>query len=393
MTTVHYKEIDGLVCGDLVARDGVDPSASGLKLSDHPLASRDFAVVVSQGRGSSKYKLQALSQDRDDLEYFIKKCNRAKRDAEFYPFLADRALYIEKAWAAEAKHTGAFSPTTGYHDYLYRAEAEITCRAPWRVGADQGQDYTANPALPFATASLTNGGNRPAGLDYLRASGGYSGGYTTGLLYRFAGANYNRDITLCDELLVGDKFCLNMWGEIEHSYRTKFYETYTVQQRNMLGATYCNYGAGGSCAFEDFRMGAGGILAMASYGPPPVSGEYPTVEFNATLVGGNIEIVRAFVYDLTDAEVIDCDTIQAGYNKIEVPGCSGEDLCIIGIRVPVGGSLRLSEVEFTVPRYTAKSRLPEAEVGEAFALSLRDGASSNHTLDSATIYYRDQFEG
>ena len=301
--------------------------------------------------------------------------------AEFCPFTEDQAVYIESAHAAPAQSI------IQYNGQWYCSDVEITARNAWLFGEEGGIAFVRNAALPV-TATLTNSGYYPAGLDCIIASGGYVAGsnqMTRGLYYSIGPVS----IRLCDCLLGSDRFVLDQFGNCSHRWKTEFGKTYAALQGDLGGSTYFDYGTSGYVQKNDCFLGPSGKLWIAFNGPLQVNTP-PSIEVDISAVQGYPEVELAYTDDLSDADTIDHDDLVVGKNTIYFDSTTiGEQFVAVGITTDAGSNLHMTSLKASVERFISISSLPVLDPGDSATLVVGDETASNHTLSYLLATYRD----
>jgi hypothetical protein len=399
MTTTPYIEINGLILtpsaagpeGLHVTHSGcVTPSGGALKIDEYNYPWRNYATALHGGRQLRKYRVEVASFTRSDIDEFCDYVNNAPIDSEFYPESSDRCCYIQSAHAITTKPALASHPVTGAWTWHYKAEAEIVVRGAWMYGPDQGLPLTVDVDL-WAGQAFTNNGVLPAGLDYLLASGDYqSAQYVTNFGVRTwidSIFELQGDLTLCSKLMRNDRIEFNRWGEVNHQYETDFPMTYSDLQIDLQGATYMDYGSGGSIAHEALHLGTNGKILMPFWGPLPVA-ENPYVELWCNYIAGTPVVQCATQSDLSDLAGWSA-SLHLGYNKVYIPYMVGETNTFFGITTNVSSAITINRIKGYVKRYIAPSSIYLVDPGETFTINITGGGGLK--LKQLEYYYRDIF--
>ena len=381
MSDTAYVSVHGLVLTDLVDIDGVSPVGSGRKVDSQSSAGMTYATVLDAGWEPETYSFEMHSRTRASLERARQELNTAPMGAEFCPFTEDQCAYLEYAHASPAKSIKLAS------GQQYYSEATVVCRNGLLYGTESGIAFQRNVSLP-KTATITNNGYYPSGLDCLTVSGGYvAPDYVADL--QFSIDEY--EVALISHCMRGGRFLLDRWGNCKYSYETSFKKIYTEQQIDLGGSTFLDYGTSGSLTTEALTLGANGKIIVPFYGPLLVSG-CPHLSIEVEALAGAPEVEIAYSSDLSDLEAIDCDALQLGTNEIDFPEDSlGEAFAAIGITTGAGASVTLSHLEASVDKYVGVKDLPTIDPGETATLTISDGESSSHLLSYCLATYRDIF--
>ena len=75
---------------DVIYADGVSSSAGGAGVEEIAIPGRSYGDVRSKGRAPKRYRINARSWDRTELETLARTLNTCPEDAEFYPYDAER---------------------------------------------------------------------------------------------------------------------------------------------------------------------------------------------------------------------------------------------------------------------------------------------------------------
>lgn len=402
MTTTPYIEINGLILTPNAAgperlhvtHSGcVTPSGGGIKVDEYNYPWRDYATASHGGRQLRKWKVEVASFTRSDIDEFLDYVNNAPIDSEFYPESSDRCCYVYMAHAEATKPILAAHPVTGVWTWWYKALAEIVVRGAWMYGPDQGIPLTADTTLPQTASSLVNNGVLPAGLDYLLVSGGYDTDYVS-QLYVNTWVNLNTElqgyIELCAKMMRNDRFEVNRWGEVVHSYETDFPMSYANLQKDLQGSTYMNYGSGGSIAYQALHLGTSGKILMPLWGPLPIAASpLPYVEVWVTAITGSPVVQAATQSDLSD--IADWSgALHLGYNKVYIPFASGMTNLFMGITTDGSSQITISKIKGCLSRYIAPSSWYQVDPGETFSITAWR-LSGGSTVALIELCYRDIF--
>ncbi len=367
--TVPYCAINGTDFSSIVYSQGVEPSGGELGVEEISVPGRDYADIRTKGRVVKKYKVHARSTDRDAIENFLKIVNIAPVNSKFYPYDASRFGLIAASYGVlkAPQPWGA-----GYN--FWEAEAEITCREPWLLGADKGLAYATWPTLPWTSAALTNAGHYSAPIRYLQASGYLvAAGYVEDLNVRISpsgSSTYDRHIILCEKMMRRDLFEFG-WavpGGAQHSYTANLTNSLAVLDYDVHGNV-----SGGDLTSGILTLDNSDYLMMPFYGPLPVSGEPDAVSISAYVTaysGYRGTVAVATETDLSDLAAVDQDPWVVGWNTIHIPDLAGKGFVAIGIKASSAGSISMSYLKGAVKRYVAPSKIPAAEVDESYKLRM-----------------------
>lgn len=385
MSDTAYCRIHGLDITGIVEDTGISVSGDERKTDSYSVAGMDYATILQNGREGKTYSVDVSGSVRTDIERFRRECNNAPRGAEFCPFTADQVAYVEAASATPAAHT--FSVL----GWFYKSQGTIVCRDGFLYGLNTNEEtdypYVENPDLPY-TIEVTNAGGYPSGIDYLYLSGTYlDGKYSRDLNLAFGG----RTLRLCDQLLRDDDWVMDRWGNIRHFWESKFTKTEADTQTDLGGEAFFSLGTGGSIAYEDLVLGADGLIMVPFYGPHAIT-RAPFIEVNVLSMAGNPTLNYALSADLSDIAEVELSSLQVGYNKLYLPNdVIAEDFVALGIVCDENGFIEMSNFRAQVERHVSLSQLPYIEIDETDDMILSDGESSNHTLRSMQMLYRDIF--
>lgn len=388
-----YCAIDGYLLSGSIYSQGVSPSGGELNVEEISYPGRDYADIRLKGRNAKKYKLSARSADRNVIENFLRIVNNASYRARFYPFDAERFGLIASTYAA-LKSTQPWG--AGYN--FYEAEAEITCREPFLLGPDKGIAYISSPkTYYFSSADLTNEGHAKAPLRYMQVSGNYDatgGTYPAYLSVRFrkngSVAELYRKIILCDKMMRDDRleFGWAVPGGAQHSYVADLRSTIDKLSLDVHSKT-----SGGAISSGVLTIDNSDYIMMPFYGPLPVSGEPDAVSIQMYVTaysGSRATVYSAKETDLSDMAAVDHDALAVGWNTVYIPDLAGETHVAIGLKAASSGSLSMSYLKGTVKRYIAPSKIPAADIGEAFRIYVETNPS-NVALGYCEALYNDRY--
>jgi hypothetical protein len=359
-------------------------SGGDINLSKFSLPDIGFADMVEEGREIVTFSFEMLADTRSEIEEIVAAINTAPKEVEFYPRDSDRCVYATYAHATRPSTMNVLGNTTQY----YSSTVEVYCRAGEQFGDEEGSNgIVIEPTLPYETATLTNSGHYAAPVDYIYMSGYYDPilEYADDLKLVIG----EQELALCNQLLRGDDWKLDRYGNVEHTYFTNFPKIYLEQQRDIGGEVYCNYGTGGSVAYEAFWMGNSGTLMMPFHGPLPVK-EDPYLEIVLSRAVGSPKAMYAFNPDLSDAVEVDFD-LKVGLNKVWIPECDGQGFVAFGIQTDENASCTVSSIYGEVNRYVAIDAIPMVDPAEDFTIKIMCGEFSVHKLSKLQIAYRSAF--
>ena len=384
---VIYTEIAGLICTDVVRADGLDePKGGDIKVDEVIRPGCDFGSVYRSGRKPRTWTANFRFLTEEDLDEFMEYANQEHpEDLEFYPRRSDRSVYIAVC------HAEILAPEDasigGVWTTFWKARATIVSREAWTYGADQYLFNQPAVALPAVSAAITNNGHKASGLDYFGAAGGYFGEYVTDLSVRFtpltSSVELDKQILLCDQMMVNDAFEIDRWGNVRHTYENLLACTYGRLQTDLWGSTYCS---GGSIGAGILTIGNSGKVIMPFSGPIKISGENPFIEIYVTALTGTPAIKAGVLANLSDLAIIST-SLQLGHNKVFIPGYVGETDLYFGIVCGASDSISISSLKGSVHRYIAESQIPKEDPGDTFVMRV-DGAGCFGMLVAT---YRDLF--
>ena len=356
----------------IVYAAGVDPSGGAAGVEEIQVHGRNYADVRAKGRQPKRYKIRARSQDRDEIETFLRTCNTLPVDAEFYPFDAARMGYVASA------HAALKGPKQwGSGKNFYEAEADLVCREAWLCGPDQGIDMAWTVPLNAVSAALSNDGQERAPISYMQASGDRIATYVEDLSVRItpgtSSAEHDRELVLCEKMLRGDILEMGWRGELYHSWQAE------IATMSLLSYDVHSKTSGGSITSGVMTLDNSDYVMIPFYGPLPISGEPGAAYLELTvdaLTGDGATAWLAKETDLSDIAEVDHDDLVVGQNKIYIPDIEGEEHVAFGIKAAAAGSVAISELKGMVRRYVAPSKIPYAEPDEDFKIRVESTAGT-----------------
>jgi len=370
---------------DVVYTDGVTSSNGGAGVEEIVIPGRSYGDVRSKGRAPKRYRINARSWDRTELEILARTLNTCPEDAEFYPYDAERFGIIASCHggvkAVDLCHGGK---------NFYEIDGEIVCREAWLYGPDQGLGFLWNSAIPRSSDLLTNAGHERSPIGYMQFSGARVSTYTEDLSVRItpgtSSAEHDRELLLCNKLLRGDIFEVNWRGDVWHSFEAEFV-TLPVLALDVQSKL-----SGGSITSGVLTLDDSDYLMIPFHGPLPIYGEPKAATIELTvdaLTGDGGTIWKATETDLSDIEEIDHDDLVVGQNTIYIPDVAGEQHLAIGIKAAASGSVDISALKGMVKRYIAPSKMPYADPDEEFKIRLECTAGSE--LRFSQVCYNDRY--
>lgn len=389
--TVPYCSINGTDFSSIVYSQGVEPSGGELPVEEITMPGRNYADIRTKGRSAKKYKVRARSTDRDAIEAFLEAVNSAPVNSKFYPYEASRFGLIASAYA------GLKAPQpwgAGYN--FYEAEAEITCREPWLLGPDKGLAYATYPTMSWVSGVFVNEGHCKAPIRYLRAQGYYdAAGYVEYLRTRIhppaSTFETDRRLFLCDKMMREDLFEFG-WavpGGAQHSWTARMDSTLAKLNVDLHGNV-----SGGDLTSGILTLDNSDYLMMPFYGPLPVSGEPDAVSISAYVTafsGYRGTVAVATETNLSDLAAVYQDAWVVGWNTIHIPDLAGKGFVAIGIKASSAGSISMSYLKGTVKRYVAPSKIPAAEVDEAYKLRMECDSTKCTQLRYGEVLVNDRY--
>lgn len=370
---------------DVVYADGVTSSAGGAGVEEIAIPGRSYGDVRSKGRAPKRYRINARSWDRTELEILARTLNTCPEDAEFYPYDAERFGIIASCHggvkAVDLCHGGK---------NFYEIDGEIVCREAWLYGPDQGLGFMWDAAIPRISDLLTNDGHERSPIGYMQFSGARISTYTEDLSARItpdsSTAEHDRELVLCEKMLRGDIFEVNWRGDVWHSFDAQMISL-PVLALDVQGKL-----SGGSITSEVLTLDNSDYIMIPFYGPLPISGEPGAAFLELTvdaLTGDGATVWMAKETDLSDIEEIDHDDLVVGQNTIYIPDVAGEEHLAFGIKAAASGSVDISVLKGMVKRYVAPSKIPYADPDEDFKIRLECTAGAS--LRFSQICYNDRY--
>jgi hypothetical protein len=372
--------VGGLEINLLIDVDGISFSGGGLKVDGKSSSGMRHANVTDQGSDPFTVSLTASSTDRENIERFVKEFAALAPGSEINWLTEDRTGYIERASASPVKPSAII--VNGIQTWLYESEASVVCRDARSYGDPIGS-LGLDASLPYSLP-VTNVGLYDSGLDYLMMSGGYDGRYTTDLRMEMTGER----IDLCRKLLRGDSWKMGRWGDVLHSYETKFEKTEAEFAIDLHG--FVDLGPGGATTYQACTIGANGSIMIPFHGPI-ASSRAPYLEPHVTGMAGSPEIIYALSGDPADI-IATSHVLRTGKNRIRLPEeCIGEDLILAGIRCDANSWITLSCLYAEVQRHVSENVLPVLEVGESDTITISGANMCNGYLEQLHVRYRDVY--
>lgn len=380
MTTLEAR-IHGLSFVDILDGDSiVDPSGGDLKLDSYSIDQADYAEIEHLGRKEKTYDFAAYALDKADMQRLIEELETAPEDCEFCPYEDSMITYAKIAHGTIERPIPYLAGT----DMIWKGRGEIICRDNhFYDAAEQGLGYRADPALPISWSGVNNG-TLPGTIDYLMISGDIAAYRTREVDLVFN----SRTIRLIDSMIRGDRFVVDRYGNVRHSFKTQMEQIYTKLQTSIGGSSFLNYGSGGTCAYQSLFLNAGGKMLIPFHGPLPVSsGRSPQLKFYVTQKSGSPTVAYSIAPGLADLEDTEHE-IVLGWNVVDIPEVQGEEFIAFGLDT-TAGQVTISYLEATVDRYLAD--IPTAEPGEEIEITIQDGEFSSHCLKALHMVYRDGY--
>lgn len=380
MTTLEAR-IHGLSFVDILDGDSiVDPSGGDLKLDSYSIDGADCAEIEHLGRKEKTYGFDVFTLTKSDIMRFIEELETAPEDCEFCPFEEDLVTYAKLAHGSVERPLPYLNGT----ELIWKGHGEVICRDSHFYDADeQGLGYRADQALPISWSGVNNG-TLPGTIDYLMISGDIADYRTREVDLVFN----SRTIRLIDSMIRGDRFVVDRYGNVRHSFKTQMEQVYTKLQTSVGGSSYLNYGVAGTCAYQSLFLNTGGKMLIPFYGPLPVSsGRSPQLKFYVTQKSGSPTVAYSTAPGLADLEDTEHE-IVLGWNVVDIPEVQGEEFIAFGLDT-TAGQVTISYLEATVDRYLAD--IPTAEPGEEIEITVQDGEFSSHCLKALHMVYRDGY--
>lgn len=380
MTTLEAR-IHGLSFADILDGDSiVDPSGGDLKTDTYSLEGADYAEIEHLGRRERTYDFDVYVTDKTDIMRFIEELETAPEDCEFCPYEDSLITYAKLARGTIERPIPHLCGT----ELIWKGRGEVICRDSHFYDADeQGIGFRKNQNLPVSWSSI-NGGTLASPIDYLMMSGDYVNGYMT----RDIDLVFNsHPVRLVDSLIRGDRFVVDRFGNVKHTFKTSFEQIYSKLQTSVGGSNFLDY-ASGSCSYENLFINTNGKFLIPFHGPLPVSsGQSPRLRFYVTQLAGLPRVSYATAVglgDLTNTE----HEIALGWNVVDIPEVQGEEFTAFGLTT-TSSQVTISYLEATVDRYLAD--MPVAEPGEEIEITIQDGEFSSHKLGALHMVYRDGY--
>lgn len=381
MTITPEARIHGLSFVDILDGESInDPSGGDLRLDSYSIDGADYAEIEHLGRREKTYDFAVYSETKTDIQRVISELETAPADCEFCPYEDELITYAKLAHGSIDRPI----PHSCGTDYIWKGRGEVICRdAHFYDAIEQGMGFRANQALPVSWSGL-NSGTLAAKIDYLMLSGDYDNGYQT----REIDVIFNtHTIRLIDSLIRGDRFVVDRYGNVKHTFKTEMEQIYTKLQTTLGGETYLDY-ASGTCAYQSLFINEDGKMLIPFYGPLPVSSDgCPQLKFYVTQKAGSPKVSYATtpgLGDIADAEHV----ISLGWNTVDIPDVQGEEFVAFGLTTD-DGQVTISYIAATVERYLAE--IPIAEPGEEIDITIQDGEYSSHILKALHMVYRNGY--
>ena len=369
----------------LVRADGVTSSGGAIKAEEIQSPGRNYADVREQGRQPKKYKIVAVSTDREAIETFLGEVNTAPPGSEFYPVDATRCGYIASAWAA-IKSKKIVNGTN-----LYEVEAEITCLESWLNGPDQGIEMAWDEPLDVISDLLTNDGQERAPLSYLQLKSDVNLPYVENLSVRITPSSslleHDRELILCEKLMRGMEIELGWQGDCIQSWEANFAKSMLSLSYDVILST-----SGGSITSEVLTLQNGDYFLLPFYGPLPVAGSDEAAYIDLVIdaiTGDGAAACFALLPDLSYIYEVLHDDLVVGTNRIYIPGLESQTFVAIGIRATAIGSISISALRGTVKRHVSPGQIPFSDPGEDFKIRIE--ATAGNYLRFVQAFHNDRF--
>lgn len=370
---------------DVVFSDGVTSSNGEAGVEEIAIPGRSYGDVRAKGRAPKRYRINARSWDRDELEILARTLNTCPEDAEFYPYDAERFGIIANC------HGGVKSvDLVKDGKNFYEIDGEIVCREAWLYGPDQGLEIQWNTALPWISELLSNDGHERSPIGYMQCSGARTNTYTEDLSVRItrgsSSAEHDRELVLCEKMLRGDILEMGWRGEVWHTFDAE------LLSLPILSLDVHDKISGGSITSGVLTLKNSDYLMIPFYGPLPINGDPKAAYLELTvdaLTGDGATVWMATETDLSDIEEIDHDDLAVGQNTIYIPGVAGEEHLAFGIKAAASGSVDISAMKGMVKRYVAPSKIPYADPDEEF--KVRVECTAGDRLRFLHVCYNDRY--
>jgi len=372
--------IHGISFADILDGDSiVDPSGGDLKTDTYSLGGADYAEIEHLGRRERSYNFDVYTTDKDDIMRFIEELETAPEYCEFCPYEDSLITYAKLTHGTIERPIPHLCGT----ELIWKGRGEVMCRdSHFYDYAEQGLGYRKAQTLPV-TWNGTNGGTLPGTIDYLMISGDIVGYRAKGIDLVFN----SRVIPLIGSMIRGDRFVVDRYGNVRHTFKTSFEDIYTTLQNNMWGSDYLDYGTG-TCAYQSMLINTGGKMLIPFDGPLPVSsGKSPQLRFYVSNIVGVVKVSYATRSNLTDLKDTDY-VITPGWNTVDIPEVQGKEFIAFGLDAE-DGAVTLSYIEASVDRYLAD--MPTAEPGDDIEITIQDSEYSSHLLSALHMVYRDGY--
>ncbi|MCK9569627.1 hypothetical protein M0R72_11860 [Candidatus Pacearchaeota archaeon] len=321
-----YCEIHGLICTDVIS--SIDIDGADKKISSQAQPGQRLGEIQEQGRNPRKITLNARFLTEEDLDDWVGHINSVPEDCEAYLFRDDRCVYIKSAFAQVNNPEVAI--ISGQATTFFRGKGVLHARESWMYGAEKGIRYESPHALPITISGLEHEGTVESltCLDKLTVVGQYISSYVENLALTCTPlGGVARSLILNTKLMRGDLFEVDRFGNVEHSYESKFDCDISALQSDLQGATYLAY-----CTISNGKLtisGAGKCI-FPFYGPLPISAEKPYIDLDIFALGAYAPtLVSGVESDLSDLVEVPID-LQVGTNRVYIPDHEGDSDLFMG---------------------------------------------------------------